>query len=831
MEPEALTDDQYGKSEKFLSVDQLFEFRFLSALLSFSNGLEEAKGATNEPNDDARYRILFETLTHLVNLFVRHSEVAAVTASDKTGALLRATYQDLGSDHDDLENDIARVATEPSDRNAEASLSVSRNFKRDFDQGNLKLYPDDKTYHKKHPPLEVTLEDTIADKNLGDVTMAQWILSRTERTVEFSKYPTTDVSFAEHCANVVKLIKDTHSATDITMARDKLRNYVLLSSCAKIHGRLVRGVDERNLFEFVVTSSTTLATKMGSNNMFILLGTAGYAEALRSFTSEERATTLRLCKFLKSHLESMPPENQTKEAKDDTNYISIFQTHLEDEAREISYNVEIMTHLQVLISNIVHNVNKAINNLVRFKRKAQIHRVEYFDQWPIGPKGEDDASFQTNITSLDAAASDAGGWLRSLSELVEQLRPFVLANLACIRIGFTLENVKRKDEDRTSAQAYSSKPQAKATTSMSSSLPGSEIGGNEGFSHAEQSITEDMRNSKIQDEYYTEFSNSIDLKAWETGAYEWLRLICVHTFAYTTLSRNILPSPHGEKVSKVFRRAELNVIKTSTKYSDNQLYIHEYLEKFTYTHGKEPKTFSDEDKDLIVDWLSTYGRGFNKNRHLTKSAERSMSTGTYHCETLLICLFLLGQMREELVDPDAPVADLESESFHLKLPSKELTDKMKDALDVLSVTKRCCPACHALVQYIVDIMEYKPDMLYAGNHTEWSQGRLPPFIPKEAGETVIEAAKKALEPRLKKMIKIMKKEHRRTTVKSYRSTATTVVDSSTYSPVNSFVEPEGMVDSDYLNYTWPEDKKREASAPSSPTAQPKAKKAKDDKPL
>ncbi|KAF1926652.1 uncharacterized protein M421DRAFT_212368 [Didymella exigua CBS 183.55] len=73
-------------------------------------------------------------------------------------------------------------------------------------------------------------------------------------TAKRRKFPTTNVSFAEHSANILKLIRDTHTVTNpgaTILAREKLQNYTLLSSIARIYGRLIRGKEARNFFEHI----------------------------------------------------------------------------------------------------------------------------------------------------------------------------------------------------------------------------------------------------------------------------------------------------------------------------------------------------------------------------------------------------------------------------------------------------------------------------------------------------------------------------------------------------------------------------------------------------
>lgn len=151
-------------------------------------------------------------------------------------------------------------------------------------------------------------------------------------------------------------------------------------------------------------------------------------------------------------------------------------------------------------------------------------------------------------------------------------------------------------------------------------------------------------------------------------------------------------------------------------------------------------------------------------------------------------------------------------------------DGDEGTFDVLSVKKRCCPACHALVQYLIKIGRYKPNMLYVGAHSDWSQVCLPSFIPKAAGEAVIAAAREALEPLLHRMIADEKKKASPETVKSWRSNMTITskplaTDSSPFPSTTRFAEPQGMEDSANPGFPWPESRKRDRPV-SSPMSSP-----------
>lgn len=124
----------------------------------------------------------------------------------------------------------------------------------------------------------------------------------------------------------------------------------------------------------------------------------------------------------------------------------------------------------------------------------------------------------------------------------------------------------------------------------------------------------------------------------------------------------------------------------------------------------------------IVEWTETHGRDLS-DRHMRPYIDMKLFSGTYHCETITLALFPLEMCWDEIVnqefnlhleDPASVVRD--RSKFHLRLPPKRVTSASMAALDGLQVSKRCCPACKALVLHFFD--NYKADMTYPGNHIQ-----------------------------------------------------------------------------------------------------------------
>ncbi|KAH8723725.1 hypothetical protein GQ44DRAFT_709978, partial [Phaeosphaeriaceae sp. PMI808] len=105
-----------------------------------------------------------------------------------------------------------------------------------------------------------------------------------------------------------------------------------------------------------------------------------------------------------------------------------------------------------------------------------------------------------------------------------------------------------------------------------------------------------------------------------------------------------------------------------------------------------------------------------------------------------------------------------------------------DPTKVLPVSKRCCPACHALIKYVNE--NANESILYPGHHENWFTAALPPWLPRKAGMAVIKAAETKLVER----------------VKEYLKSGTPLSDSSTgTSPITSYrvddlegIDPDGI---------------------------------------
>lgn len=167
--------------------------------------------------------------------------------------------------------------------------------------------------------------------------------------------------------------------------------------------------------------------------------------------------------------------------------------------------------------------------------------------------------------------------------------------------------------------------------------------------------------------------------------------------------------------------------------------------------------------------------------HLGGDLGSAKFSETYHCETLLLSLYAFqAAIRSAFgntktsdtafsVAPDViSTFKVSSQTFCNDLlvhPKADLiSQEMNESL--LMVSKRCCPACHKLVELVRAELRYngKDDLLYPGSHVVWSAVALPPWLPKQYGEQIVKHAEDVLIRRIEEIValkRINKKRKKR----------------------------------------------------------------------
>jgi len=129
-----------GREDKFLSEHQIYEFRFLTTVLSWTNNLEKSTGHNKFNNPASKHAPLYRFTTSPADLLVRHLEIVAVMASDEKNVL--AVYDNSGEAELDPQED--------------EEVNVTQNL-QDFNRGT------ESADKGKHPPLNINSTSTAAD--------------------------------------------------------------------------------------------------------------------------------------------------------------------------------------------------------------------------------------------------------------------------------------------------------------------------------------------------------------------------------------------------------------------------------------------------------------------------------------------------------------------------------------------------------------------------------------------------------------------------------------------------------------------------------------------
>jgi hypothetical protein len=515
-------------------------------------------------------------------------------------------------------------------------------------------------------------------------------------------YPKTSVSFSEHAANLVKLIKDTYEMTTtaaVTVARRKLRNYVLLASTAKIVLRIKKGTVDRNLYGYLSKSSSSVSDRITERSYSVESVFLGTEEWNSTLTESQRKVIISAIYLLESKCairrDYLP--NRSQEAFDRTHeHIQRLQNLREslENGATLIYNEEVVFYIQNILSLVLENLVASIERLALMKRQVQLYISAKWEHLALEHVNN---SITEAGVDLDKLAAEAGDWLHMLTRLKQTLRPFLLANFQLLRKIYALPYVETS-----------------------------------------QDVISHPGHPTLSDPKIEQLDSIAEKNRWEGAAMAWLDLVCLHWTAFLSLSGDGRPTRHNSAYKAYVQKAGFQHFEAVEEHRDRHLDVKSFLDDFTMETGKK---ITQEEGQRIRTWLLKDGYGYSTEAEHEQAAPTNF-IGTYHCETILMSLYLLGRKREEIVN-ESPNMN----AVHLRLPSKATTDALLGAMEVLPVSKRYCPACQALVVYFKK--HHKAHLISPGNHSVWTAAALPPWIPREPGLEVIEFARKALQERFK----------------------------------------------------------------------------------
>jgi hypothetical protein len=738
----------FGRASDFLSEADLLRFRGLTTLLRATNSIDDRTqqgglGVIHD-NKNSKNNVLYRRLAEFADLLVRHLEVVAVRSADKNGTLVQI-LTDCERDDDETSDNSPELDEERDAEIGHVYYTANPDPETDKKKGNKK-----KGMENRVAPL---LVEIIAKPAEPMDSAGAWLLKHTTGTKR--KAPKTSITLDKHGSMLVSLITATHEASNSDAegtTKTRLHNYVLLASIAKIRGRIIRGTAQhnRNLWEYLTKEFADVHSAPGTDK--------DIPSNAKGMKIPEPLLRTILASLKKSKTGLAPQLEPWLERPDDVAYTNdtrpLFQTFLRD----------------LLIA-----VDAALLNLVNHKHERLME------------KGKDKLSEEEVATAaleLDYYAATASKWLRLLSALLDEVRPVVQAHLSYLKDVFVITKVKEREKQRRELNASLLSDSADALSSEQlrqlSSDPGlyQSSSSDGGLGDLESGLEKTVIGKK---ETYTADFEEIDSAGlqqnWDLAALKYLDLICLHQKAVNSLGKNS-GDRHDKTTRDFLRTTKFEYIRCFQDQADgNMMSMRNVMETLKFSSGDEigPDNIAEikafiqkherrKDKPVISD---------------TKWEDEKSFDGTFHCETLMLALQLLYKTQAAR---DEAGSDENSEHPYLQLPSKDIVDSFANPAKVLPVSKRCCPTCHALMNYVNENADEK--ILYPGHHENWFTAALPPWLPREAGMAVIKAAETKLVERIEEYL-------RSGTPSSDSSTGTSPI--TTYRVVSlEGIEPDGI---------------------------------------
>jgi hypothetical protein len=379
----------FGRASDFLSEADLLRFRGLTNLLHATNAKDDRTQQDGlgfiRDNESSQNNELYRRLAEFDDLLVRHLEVVAVRSADKNGTLVHI-LTDPDRDNDETGDDFSGLDDEGDAGIGHVYYTANPDPETDKNRGNKK-----KGTENKVAPL---LVEIIAKPAEPMDSAGAWLLKHTIGTKR--KAPKTSITLDRHGAMLVSSIIATHEASeqDALRIKEKLHNYVLLASIAKIRRRIIRGTAEhdRNLWDFLTKQPTDVHSAPGTEND--LPFQPSNAEDMKIPGSLLRKI-LASCKKSKTGLapELEPWLERTDGVESTNDTRPIFQT---------------------LFSGLLFAVNAALLDVVNNKH-------ERFMEKGKGKLSEEQVP--NAARELDSYAAVASQWLRLLSALLDQVEP------------------------------------------------------------------------------------------------------------------------------------------------------------------------------------------------------------------------------------------------------------------------------------------------------------------------------------------------------------------------------------------------------------------------
>ncbi|KAF2445877.1 hypothetical protein P171DRAFT_431266 [Karstenula rhodostoma CBS 690.94] len=711
----------FGRASDFLSEADLLRFRGLTNLLRATNGIDDRaqQGGLGfiHDNENSKNNVLYRRLAEFDDLLVRHLEVVAVRSADKNGTLVQI-LTDPDRDDDETGDNSPELDDEGDAIIGHVYYTANPDPETDKNKGNKK-----KGMENRVAPL---LVEIIAEPAEPMDSAGAWLLKHTTGTKR--KAPKTSITLDKHGSMLVSLITATHEASDrdaLRTTKARLHNYVLLASIAKIRGRIIRGTaqHDRNLWEFLTKQSTDVHTAPGTEKDIPFQPSNAKGMKIPGLLLRKILASLKKSKT------GLAPELEPWLERTD----------------EVEYTNDTRPVFQTLLSGLLIAVNAALLDLVNNKHERLMDKGK-------GKLSEEQVA--NAALELDRYAATASQWLRLLSALLDKVRPVVQAHLLYLKDVFAITKVRDREKQRRELNAPPSSYSADAPSSDRLGQPSSEPGpyqsssSDSGLGDLESGLEKTVISKK---EAYTADFEEIDSAGfqqnWDLAALKYMDLLCLHQKAVNSLGKGS-GDTHDKKTHNFLRAARFEYVRCFQDQADgNMMSMRKVMETLKSPSGNEIGPDSVTKIKAFIQKHETTKDGKPVISDTKWEDEKSFD-GNFHCETLMLSLQLLHKTQAAR---DEVSSDEKSENSYLLLPSKDIVDSFADPAKVLPVSKRCCPACHALMKYVNEDADEK--ILYPGHHENWFTAALPPWLPRKAGMAVIKAAETKLGERVKEYLK------------------------------------------------------------------------------
>jgi hypothetical protein len=674
---------EYGILSEFLTETEHHRFRAITTFLFMTNALDEDTAESHVNNYTKRNKkdaVTYGHLAEFTELLVRDSEVVALYPVVKEGVI--TAVQNTVPDADEAED-------EKDDTGCVAFL-------------------------EKSPPATAEM----------DKSPAMWLLNRTvehkKTKQEESTYgdPKTNLSLGDHGATLISLLKNTWESNHRSNIR-ALEQYMIITCCAKIRGRMRRGNTSKRRFVQYLTAPTAdleAILTAGTSTLFMLASSAYDKE----FDDREKGA-------LKIILDTI-----VKKKVDQPELLSRWNQAVDSQAT-MWYNKDTRLMFHSLVAVVVGTAWKRMDAVYKLKEETQ---REYLK---INKKARRNTKIESIARALDIAALDTGLWMRMLFLLEHEsgLREILTKHLAWLR---DLHQLPYAATYRNRAPACII-PRVGVIPESSTRPSGSE---------QEYDDDDNDNDDNLHASYpkYDEVDTPTYRANWSKATLKYLDICCRHHVCMYTLAR-YYPSERNEHVRQLLKKASFQWIRhRQTKQDDKRMISLDTW--FAIVEKENRDRLEASDIESLKSWITQHSSASSKPTDSTWTSETDF-TGTFHSTTLLLSHHLLGLNRDRLVTSEKK----EQQSEYLTLPDKDITSQLSTPIQFLPISTPCCPACAQLISYLQRrrILSLSDNLImYLGSQPKWTPTSLPPWLPRDAGLQVLWAAEAKARKRIGKIV-------------------------------------------------------------------------------